>query len=114
MEQSFLDFPDGSFDLVWARHCVEHSVMPFFTLRGFRRILKPGGYLYLEVPAPDTTFHHETNPNHYSVLSRSGWQSLLKRSGFAMRWEDDFTFTLPAGPDTYFMFFAQTADVVHR
>jgi|WetSurMetagenome_2_1015567.scaffolds.fasta_scaffold04800_3 SAM-dependent methyltransferase len=107
MDQSFLDFPDSSFDLVWARHCVEHSIMPFFTLAGFHRILRPGGFLYLEVPAPDTSCHHERNANHYSVLTNSTWQSLVKRSGFAMTWQDDFTFTPPSGPDTYFMFFCQ-------
>ncbi len=107
MDQSFLEFPQGTFDLVWARHCVEHSIMPFFTLQGFQRILKPGGFLYLEVPAPDTSCHHEKNVNHYSVLTRSTWQSLLKRSGFEKIWEDDFTFTVPSGPDTYYMFFSR-------
>jgi SAM-dependent methyltransferase len=107
MDQSFLDFPDSSFDLVWARHCVEHSIMPFFTLTGFRRILRPGGFLYLEVPAPDTSCHHERNGNHYSVLTRSSWQSLLERSGFTMTWEDDFPFRVPGGPDTYYMFFCR-------
>jgi SAM-dependent methyltransferase len=107
MDQSFLDFPEGSFDLVWARHCVEHSIMPFFTLQGFQRILKPGGFLYLEVPAPDTSCHHERNLNHYSVLPRSAWQALLERSGFMVIWENDFTFNPPSGPDTYYMFFHQ-------
>jgi SAM-dependent methyltransferase len=107
MDQSFLDFPDESFDLVWARHCAEHSIMPFFTLKGFRRILKPGGFLYLEVPAPDTICHHERNANHYSVLTRSTWKSLLERSGFTMTWQDDFSFSVPSGPDMYYMYFCQ-------
>lgn len=110
MDQSFLDFPDGSFDLVWARHCVEHSIMPLFTLHGFRRILKPGGFVYLEVPAPDTSCQHEQNENHYSVLTRSSWQSLLARSGFRITWQDDFVFTPPRGPDVYYMFFAQMTE----
>lgn len=105
MDQSFLEFPPGTFDLIWARHCVEHSIMPYFTLHGFQRILKPGGFLYLEVPAPETSCHHEKNVNHYSVLTRSSWQSLLKRCGFESVWEDDFGFVVPSGPDTYYMFF---------
>jgi len=107
MEQSFLTFPPGTFDLVWARHCVEHSVMPFFTLHGFARILHEGGFLYLEVPAPDTVCHHEMNVNHYSVLTKSSWKSLLKRCGFQILWENDFEFTVPSGPDTYFMLVCQ-------
>lgn len=51
MDQSFLDFPDTCFDLLWARHVVEHSLFPYFTLAEFRRVIKEGGILYLEVPA---------------------------------------------------------------
>jgi len=81
MDQSFLDFPDQEFDLVWCRHCLEHSIFPYFTLAGFSRVLKPDGWLYIEVPAPDTSCHHETNRNHYSVLGKSMWVDLLARSG---------------------------------
>jgi SAM-dependent methyltransferase len=107
MDQSFLGFGPDEFDLVWARHCVEHSVMPYFTLMGFHRVLKTGGVLYLEVPAPDTICHHETNINHYSTLTKSAWKSLLERSGFRLTWENDFTFRVPSGPDLYHMFIAQ-------
>ncbi len=107
MDQSFLEFSPGEFDLVWARHCVEHSVMPFITLHGFHRVLREGGFLYLEVPAPDTTCHHETNTNHYSTLTRSAWLSLLRRCGFQVMWDNDFVFEVPAGPDMYYMFVCQ-------
>jgi ubiquinone/menaquinone biosynthesis C-methylase UbiE len=70
-----LDFDDESFDLVWARHALEHSVVPAFLLSEFHRLTKPGGVLYVEVPAPDTACVHETNPNHHSVLaSGCGWR----------------------------------------
>jgi len=104
MDQSFLEFPNGEFDLVWARHCVEHSVMPFITLLGFHRVLKDGAFLYLEVPSPDTACHHERNCNHYSTLTKSAWLALLDRCGFRVMWENDFVFQPEAGEDTYFMF----------
>jgi SAM-dependent methyltransferase len=104
MDQSFLDFRDGEFDLVWARHCIEHSIFPMFTLSGFHRVLKNGGMLYVEVPAPDTMFHHERNLNHYSVFTKSAWASLLNRSGFRIAWDNNFDFPLRDGPDTYYMF----------
>lgn len=104
MDQSYLDFADESFDLVWCRHALEHSVAPYFTLAGFHRVLAPGGVLYVEVPAPDTACRHETNPNHYSVLGRSAWQSLMQRAGFEVVDVVTIDFAADVGPDTYWAF----------
>lgn len=104
MDQSFLDFGDAEFDVVWCRHCLEHSIYPYFTLNEFHRVLKSGGVLYVEVPAPDTSCAHQTNPNHYSVLGKSMWLQLMTRSGFTLIEQIDIDFTVPAGPDTYWAF----------
>ncbi|MDB5417418.1 MAG: Methyltransferase type 11 [Phenylobacterium sp.] len=104
MDLSFLDFEDGRFDLVWCRHALEHSVFPFFTLSEMHRVLKPGGVLYVEVPAPDTSCRHQTNPNHYSVLGRSMWMELIRRTGFPEINAVDINFPTGAGPDTYWAF----------
>lgn len=104
MDQSFLEFPDHSFDFVWARHVIEHSIFPYFTLSEFARVLAPGGALYLEVPAPETSCHHETNPNHYSVLGRGSWISLLGRCGFTVSDEATYSFVTGMGPDEYWGF----------
>jgi SAM-dependent methyltransferase len=114
MDFAFLDFPDESFDLAWCRHAIEHSVFPFFTLSELHRILKPGGVLYLEVPAPDTSCRHQTNPNHYSVLGKSMWGELIIRSGFPQSRCVDLNFDVPAGPDTYWAFIQQKAFVQQR
>lgn len=82
MDQSFLDFDDNEFDGIWARHVLEHSFMPYYTLNEFQRVLKPGGLLYIEVPSANTPLKHETNPNHYSVLTEDMLISLLTRTGF--------------------------------
>ncbi len=104
MDQSFLEFPDNSFDFIWARHVIEHSVFPYFTLTEFSRVMALGGMLYLEVPAPETSCHHETNPNHYSVLGRGAWVSLLGRSRFTVSDEAKYSFTTGMGPDEYWGF----------
>lgn len=106
MDQSFLDFPDRSFDLVWCRHCLEHSIFHLFTLSEFYRVLKDQGFLYVEVPAPNTSCHHENNPNHYSVLDKSMWSPLITRSGFAIKNLYDINLPTMAGPDTYWAFTA--------
>jgi SAM-dependent methyltransferase len=107
MDQSFLDFPDGSFDILWCRHCLEHSIFPYFTLSEFRRVLRPQGHLYVEVPAPDTSCGHQNNKNHYSVLGKSMWAALMQRSGYTIVDALDINFTVAAGPDTYWAFIAR-------
>ena len=104
MDLASLEFPDREFDLVWCRHAIEHSIFPYFTLAELFRVLRPGGLLYVEVPAPDTSCRHQTNPNHYSVMGRSMWLSLMARVGFEVIHEDKFEFTVPAGPDVYWAF----------
>lgn len=104
MDQSFLDFPAAEFDLVWCRHCLEHSIFPYFTLAGFERVLKPGGWLYVEVPAPDTSCRHQSNRNHYSVLGKSMWLDLIGRAGFQLVAATEIDFTTLSGPDVYWVF----------
>ncbi len=112
MDQSFLEFDDGSFDLVWARHVIEHSFMPLYTLTEFRRVLRPGGILYMEVPAPDTLLH-ERNPNHYSILGKVMWSSLLERTGFSIAGTVDFFLDTPSGrTDSYWGYFAVSNEAV--
>lgn len=101
MDQNFMELPDGSFDFLWCRHVLEHSVAPLFTLSEYRRVTKPGGLIYVEVPAPDTAAHHELNSNHYSVLSLSAWHSLIGRVGLEIERCISLQFTVPVGPDLY-------------
>ena len=107
MDQSFLDFDDETFHLVWCRHCLEHSIFPYFTISEFYRGLKPKGYLYVEVPASDTGCQHERNRHHYSILGRRMWIELLQRSGFAVLDAIDINHKVPAGPDLYYAFIQQ-------
>lgn len=96
----------GHFDLVWARHVLEHSIAPYWSIHEFRRVLKPGGLLYVECPLPDTSCLHQQNKNHYSVLPASCWQSLLERAGFTFVADECrlWKFTTGAGPDEYVSF----------
>jgi len=109
MDQSFLDFEDGMFDLVWARHVLEHSIYPLFTLTEYHRVMKTGAILYVEIPAPDTDCHHERNQNHYSLFSRAVWHELLKRTGFAVIEEVIYKFVVDAGNDEYWGFYCRKA-----
>lgn len=81
-DQSYLEWPEGTFDLLWSRHCLEHSVMPLLTLFEYNRVTAPGGYLYVEVPQPESL--HIDNPNHYSLFSDRGWRSLFRRAQYVV------------------------------
>lgn len=105
VDQSFLDFSAGQFDVIWCRHALEHSIFPLFTLRGFYETLKSNGILYVEVPAPDTDARHETNRNHYSCFTKNAWLSLFQRSGFQVIEQVDIRFKIVAGDDVYHAFF---------
>ena len=75
---------DATVDLIWCRHCLEHSVYPLFTLYEFHRLLRNGGQVYVEVPAPDCDRKHEFNPNHYSVMGAQMWGALFQKAGFTI------------------------------
>lgn len=84
MDMTFLGFPDKSFDLIFARHVVEHSPMPIMTLMEFERVAK--SHLCLIVPNPEV--YTRVGLNHYSVLYEDQWKFLAKRAGWSMIWED--------------------------
>ncbi len=77
-DMSFLPFRDGEFDLVFARHVLEHSPFPIITLMEWRRVCN--GWLVLVAPGPN--YWGWGAKNHYSVMSSDqlGW--LLKRAGW--------------------------------
>jgi ubiquinone/menaquinone biosynthesis C-methylase UbiE len=101
-DMSFLDFDDSAFDLIWVRHCLEHSPMPLITLFEFERVTKPSGFLYVEVPQDDSI--HIDNPNHYSVLSDRAWQSLFRRTDFELLDRVQFTVQLKGWVDIYWFY----------
>lgn len=83
---SFLPQKDGyydeSVDFIFLRHALEHSPYPIFSLIEYNRVLKQGGKIYIEVPAPECDRKHEFNLNHYSIMGTSQLVALLQRTGF--------------------------------
>jgi SAM-dependent methyltransferase len=104
MDLSFLDFPDATFDLVWCRHALEHTIFPYFVLSELARITKPDGLLYVEVPSPSSVCDHEANPNHYSILGKRMWHVLMYRAGFVGTDIQEIHVDLAVGPDLYWAF----------
>jgi len=107
MDQSFLEFNNEEFGFIWCRHCLEHSIFPYFTLSEMFRVLKQNGYMYIEVPAPDTISNHHMNKNHYSVLGKKMWLELIKRSGFNILDIMNIPVQLKIGEELYWAFVLQ-------
>ncbi len=107
MDMSFLEFEDEYFDGLWARHSLEHSIFPYFTLSEWYRVLKQGGWIYIEVPAPNTDSKHETNMNHYSVFGRDMITHLISRIGFKNIKVQEITFRNEVGNDRYYRIIAE-------
>jgi ubiquinone/menaquinone biosynthesis C-methylase UbiE len=78
MDFHFLDYPDDSFDLVFARHVLEHSPMPLLALMEWHRVSKRN--LMLVLPNPD--HYGYIGRNHYSVMERHQARWLLRRAGW--------------------------------
>jgi 2-polyprenyl-3-methyl-5-hydroxy-6-metoxy-1,4-benzoquinol methylase len=61
-----LPFPDGSFDLVILDNVLEHVRDQEQTIREIRRVLSPGGLLYLVTPKPFALYSIWNDP-HYDL-----------------------------------------------
>lgn len=83
-DMSFLPFEDNKFDLIFARHVIEHSPMPLLTLMEWHRVSR--NFLLLIFPA--YAHYKAQGDNHYSVLLAPQWEFLVERAGWEIIWED--------------------------
>jgi len=70
-------FLSGTWDIIFARHVLEHSPFPLITLMEWRRVAQE---VWLVLPAVE--FWRERGQNHYFVLNYPQWWSLLTRAGW--------------------------------
>jgi hypothetical protein len=73
--------------------------MPLIALMEFDRVLKDGGYLYVEVPSNNNV--NSQNSHHLSMFGDDHWQYLFRRVGFRLQFRGQFmTFVhLPGTPE---------------
>lgn len=70
-----LPFRDGSFDIVTAKHTLEHVPVPKLGLAELARVLKPGGVAFVIVPdAAHWQLHLRKQTGRYFKPRQLGWQ----------------------------------------
>jgi len=69
---------DEGFDMIFARHALEHSPMPLITLMEWHRVASR--WLLLIAPAPEYWLYK--GKNHYAVMNQDQISWLLKLSGW--------------------------------
>lgn len=84
-DMSFLPYGAGEFDLIFARHALEHSPMPLLTLMEWRRVSRK--WLILVVPSLSSFEWY--GRNHYYVLLPQQWTGLIERAGWDIVWAED-------------------------
>lgn len=84
MDFTFTTFADKTFDLVFARHVLEHSVMPLLTLMEWRRVSRH--YLAVVLPSPKQFKYF--GKNHYSVMNNTQFLWLAARAGWKAFYKD--------------------------
>ncbi len=76
---------EGKFDIIIMRHVLEHFLIPETVLKKARKILKPGGILYVGVPdAKNPTkplLAHFFRVVHVSYFSKLSLSNLFKKTG---------------------------------
>lgn len=87
-------FNDETVDFIFLRQVLEHSPYPIFALMEYNRVLKQGGKIYIEVPAPDCERKHEYNLNHYSIMGHVQLAALLERTGYSIDVFNDINYDI--------------------
>lgn len=104
-DMHFTNIPDHDFDMVVARHVLEHSPMPLLLLMEMHRITKR--YALVILPTP-TMRMITTWKDHYFVLPKAQWEKLFAIAGFEVvkfktakyleyekdKWDEEFRWLL--------------------
>lgn len=85
-------FEKDSFNVITMFHSLEHLISPFKTVKEIYRILKPGGYLIIEVPRFDSFYSriftdkwfHLDVPRHLFHFNDQTLEKLLTTAGFSI------------------------------
>lgn len=84
-DMSFLPYPDEDFDLIFARHVLEHSPAPLLSLMEWWRVSRQ----WLLLVLPDPKHYGYGGKNHYYVFIREQMDNILGQAGWRAIWRDE-------------------------
>jgi SAM-dependent methyltransferase len=84
LDMTFTGFDSESFDLVYARHTLEHSPFPLLTLMEWHRIARH----WLLVVLPSPSHYGWEGKNHYGVMNYEQARAFMERAGWHVIWDD--------------------------
>lgn len=64
-EMHQMPLPSGQYDAILASHVLEHSVAPMLLVWEMKRLLKPGGIFYINLPLPIDAEPRRDFPENY-------------------------------------------------
>jgi SAM-dependent methyltransferase len=78
-----LPFSNASFDLVTCTDVLEHITNDDSTVREINRVLKPGGYVLITVPAFQSLWGHQDEVSHHlRRYTRRDIEKIVTKEGF--------------------------------
>lgn len=67
-----LPFEDESLDFVLSSHVIEHCWDVIGTVKEWLRVVKPGGYIYMDIPHKERTFDKDRErTSHWELVNRN-------------------------------------------
>ena len=84
MDYNYNKMMDNFFHVIWMRQSFQFSHMPFYTLLELNRIMKIGGWAYIEVP------HSANQHKYYATLHPDNYRLFMIRSGFEVVQYDSY------------------------
>lgn len=78
-----LKFSDRSFDLIYCREVLEHSVAPYLALCEMNRVLRPGGYALINLPWDEWI----RDDSHFSVMTPPQMREMFYKTRFIVEKE---------------------------
>lgn len=74
--------PDGAYDYIYSKECLEHSPAPYIALREMQRILKKGGKFLHFISVGE---EKQREMYHYSCYPLYVWYDLFKKAGLKVK-----------------------------